>query len=59
MLRYLAETVITTHELRRAMIEARITALRDALTGIANRAALMNALDHALALQKCEGTPIS
>lgn len=59
VLRYLAETVVTTLELRRAMNLARAAALTDTLTGIANRPALIDALQRAIALQKREGTPFS
>lgn len=58
-LRYLAGAVVTTLELRRAMKRAREAALTDALTGIANRPALLDGLQRAIALQKREGIPFS
>jgi len=58
-LRYLAGTVMTTLELRRAMNRARKAALTDALTGIANRPALLDALHRAIALQKRQDKPFS
>lgn len=51
----LAETVVTTLELRRAMNHARGAALTDALTGIANRRALLNAVERAIARQERQG----
>jgi diguanylate cyclase (GGDEF)-like protein len=49
ILRRLAETVVTTLELRRAMNRVRDLALTDPLTGVANRAALIDALERAIA----------
>lgn len=51
VLRRLAETVVTTLELRRAMIKIRELSLVDPLTGIANRPALMDALERIIAQQ--------
>lgn len=53
----LAETVCTTLELRRAMRQVRKLALTDALTGLANRAAFLDALDRAIAGLRRHGTP--
>jgi diguanylate cyclase (GGDEF)-like protein len=53
----LAESVMTTLELRRAMITVRKMALVDSLTGIANRAALMAALEQAVARLDRHGIP--
>ncbi len=53
----LAESVMTTLELRRAMITVRNMALVDSLTGIANRAALMAALEQAVARLDRHDTP--
>lgn len=50
----LAETVVTTMELRRAMNRVRDLALADPLTGIGNRAALMDALERTIARQRRE-----
>lgn len=58
-LSFLAGNVMTTLELRRAMKLARTSALTDAVTGIANRPALRDALERAIACQKREGTPFS
>jgi len=44
----LARTVMTTLELHRAMIQVRQLAMTDALTGLANRAALLHALEERL-----------
>jgi diguanylate cyclase (GGDEF)-like protein len=57
MLQRLAETVMTTLELRRAMIRVRDFAMHDALTGIANRPACMDALETAMETQRRQGTP--
>lgn len=51
----LAETVVTTMELRRAMNRVRDLALADPLTGIGNRAALMGALERTIARQRRDG----
>jgi diguanylate cyclase (GGDEF)-like protein len=51
----LAETAMTTLELRRAMARVRRLALVDALTGLPNRPALMDALERALARQQRHG----
>lgn len=56
---YLAEAVVTTLELRRAMKRAHSAAMTDALTGIANRPALLDALQRAIVLQKRNGTPFA
>jgi diguanylate cyclase (GGDEF)-like protein len=55
IMRRLAETVVTTLELRRAMNRVRDLALADPLTGIGNRAALIDALERAIAHQKRHG----
>jgi len=52
ILRRLAETVVTTLELRRAMNQVRVLALADPLTGLANRAVLIDALERAIAGQR-------
>ena len=52
ILRRLAETVVTTLELRRAMNQVRDLALADPLTGLANRVALIDALERAIAGQR-------
>jgi diguanylate cyclase (GGDEF)-like protein len=51
----LAETVVTTMELRRAMNRVRDLALADPLTGIGNRAALIDALERAIARKRRDG----
>jgi diguanylate cyclase (GGDEF)-like protein len=56
-LRRLADAVMTTLELRRAMIAVRRMSLVDTLTGIASRAALIHALEQAIARQDRHGTP--
>jgi diguanylate cyclase (GGDEF)-like protein len=56
-LQRLAESVMTTLELRRAMITVREMALIDSLTGIANRGALMRALEQAISRVDRHGTP--
>lgn len=56
---YLAGAVVNTLELRRAIRRARLFAMTDALTGIANRPALLDALKRAIALQQRHGTPFS
>jgi diguanylate cyclase (GGDEF)-like protein len=56
-LRRLADAVMTTLELRRAMIVVRDMALVDSLTGIPNRSALMTALEAAIARHDRNGTP--
>jgi diguanylate cyclase (GGDEF)-like protein len=55
-LQCLADSVMTTLELRRAMIVVRDMALADTLTGIPNRPALMTALEQAIARQNRHGT---
>ena len=56
-LQRLADSVMTTLELRRAMITVRHMALIDSLTGIANRSALISAVEQAIARQHRHGTP--
>lgn len=51
----LAQSVVTTLELRRAVHQMRDLALTDALTGLPNRPSFLNALDQALALQRRHG----
>jgi diguanylate cyclase (GGDEF)-like protein len=51
----LAETTMTTLELRRAMIHIRRLALADPLTGLPNRTALLDALERAIARQRRHG----
>ena len=51
----LAETVGTTLELRRAMHQVRRLALTDALTGIANRPAFLDAVDGMIERQRSGG----
>ena len=51
----LAETVVTTLELRRTVNRVRRLALTDALTGLANRAALIDALDHVIGYSRRHG----
>jgi diguanylate cyclase (GGDEF)-like protein len=55
IMRRLAETVVTTLELRRAMNRVRDLALADPLTGIGNRAAFIDALERTIARQKRHG----
>ncbi|MBE9604894.1 sensor domain-containing diguanylate cyclase [Acetobacteraceae bacterium H6797] len=55
MLERLAEAVMTTLELRRAMAEIHRMAMADGLTGLANRPALLNAIDKAIAQQHRDG----
>jgi diguanylate cyclase (GGDEF)-like protein len=55
ILRRLAETVMTTLELRRAMLRVRDLALVDILTGIPNRPAMIHAIDQAIARQTRNG----
>ena len=55
ILERLAETVMTTLELRRAMSEIRRLALVDGLTGLPNRPALLDAVSRAIARQRKEG----
>lgn len=52
LLQRLAQTAVTTLELRRAMNRARDFALIDIMTGLPNRAALIAALDRAIARHK-------
>lgn len=58
-LRRLAETVMTTLELRRAMNRVRELALTDLLTGLANRASLIEAIERAMAQQQRQGGAVS
>jgi diguanylate cyclase (GGDEF)-like protein len=58
-LQRLAQTVVTTLELRRAMNRARDMALIDTLTGLPNRPAVIAAIDRAIARQKRHGQPFS
>ncbi len=51
----LAETVVTTLELRRAVTRVRRLALVDVLTGLPNRVALIDALDRAIAHSRRHG----
>lgn len=51
----LARAVMTTLELRRSALRMKDFVLTDALTGIANRAAFLGALDRALAGQRATG----
>jgi diguanylate cyclase (GGDEF)-like protein len=51
----LAHTVMTTLDLHRAMRRARADAMTDALTGLPNRPALLDAIDRAIALQRRHG----
>ncbi len=51
----LARTAMTTLELHRAMKQVRTLALTDALTGLANRPALIDALDRAIAGHRRHG----
>ncbi len=51
----LARTAMTTLELHRAMNHVRTLALTDSLTGLANRSALLDALDRAIAGQRRHG----
>jgi diguanylate cyclase (GGDEF)-like protein len=55
IMRRLAETVVTTLELRRAMNRVRDLSLADPLTGIGNRAAFIDALERTIARQKRHG----
>jgi diguanylate cyclase (GGDEF)-like protein len=59
VLKQLAQTVMTTLELRRAMNRIRTLSLTDGLTGLANRAALLDALDRAIGAQRRAGTPFA
>lgn len=56
-LQRLADSVMTTLELRRAMLTVRHMSLVDSLTGIANRAALMGALEQAISRLDRHATP--
>ncbi|WP_431283759.1 diguanylate cyclase [Humitalea sp. 24SJ18S-53] len=58
-LKGLGQTVVTTLELRRAMIRSRNLAMTDALTGLANRPAFVEALCRALSQQKRSGAPFA
>jgi diguanylate cyclase (GGDEF)-like protein len=55
-LKRLAQTAVTTLELRRAMNRARDFALVDIMTGLPNRAAMIAALDRAIARQNRHGS---
>ena len=55
----LAEMVVITLELRRAMIQVRYLALTDPLTGIANRPAFFDMLERAIARQRRQGDPFA
>jgi diguanylate cyclase (GGDEF)-like protein len=55
LLRRLAETVVTTLELRRAMNGVRDLALLDSMTGLPNRLALIAAVDRAIDRQRRQG----
>ena len=55
MLRQLADTVMTTLELRRAMAKVHQLALIDSLTGLPNRPALLNAVGKAISHQRRHG----
>ena len=55
MLRQLADTVMTTLELRRAMAKVHQLALIDSLTGLPNRPALLNAIGKAISRQRRHG----
>jgi diguanylate cyclase (GGDEF)-like protein len=52
----LADTVITTLELRRVMAQVRRLALVDSLTGLANRSVLFDAIDASIRRQQQGGT---
>jgi diguanylate cyclase (GGDEF)-like protein len=52
----LARTVMTTMELRRAMMQVRELAMTDALTGLANRPAVLDAVQQAVAQQIAGGS---
>ena len=55
MLHQLADTVMTTLELRRAMEKVRELALIDSLSGLPNRPALLNAVGKAIATHRRHG----
>jgi diguanylate cyclase (GGDEF)-like protein len=55
-LRSLARTAVTTLDLHRAMQQARNLAMTDVLTGIANRTALLEAIERAIEQDRCQGT---
>ena len=57
ILQRLADAVMTTLELRRAMLVVRDMALVDSLTGISNRAAFVAAIEAAIARHDRHGTP--
>ena len=59
MLAQLAETVMTTLELRRAMSQVQRFAMQDFLTGLPNRPAMVDALSKAIARQDRHGEPFS
>ena len=59
MLSQLAGTVVTTLELRRAMSTVHQFALRDFLTGLPNRPAMLDALGKAIARQERHGESFS
>lgn len=58
-LRALARAVMTTLELRRSMLSIRSLALTDALTGLPNRAAFLDALDKAFARLRRDQQPVT
>jgi diguanylate cyclase (GGDEF)-like protein len=58
-LAHLAETVVTTLELRRAMNQARGAALSDPLTDLGNRRALLDALTLTVARHAASGVPFT
>lgn len=58
-LRALARAVMTTLELRRSMLSIRSLALTDALTGLPNRAAFLDALDKAFARMRRDQQPVT
>ncbi|MEA2738018.1 MAG: hypothetical protein QOH05_1325 [Acetobacteraceae bacterium] len=55
----LAQTVMTTLELRRALLQMQHMALTDRLTGLPNRPAFLAALVKAIARQRRDGQPFS
>jgi diguanylate cyclase (GGDEF)-like protein len=55
----LARSVMTTLELHRAMKDMRALALSDTLTGLANRAALTDMAERAIARQRRHGEPFA
>lgn len=55
----LAQAVMTTLQLRRAVRQVASLAMTDALTGLPNRPAFMQALDQAIARQTRDGSPFT